>query len=69
MIVGKLPGYDWWPGMVMYQDTTTDKEKEENDCEKDEDEEEPGVQMWIRWFGDNQLSKVYYYAAILFAEL
>ena len=61
LVVGKLPGYDWWPGMVMYQDSTTEKEKEdENDCEKDEEEEpEPGVQVWVKWFGDNQLSKVY----------
>lgn len=65
MILGKLPGYEWWPGVVVYQANTKDKECHQEceresgkDEEDEEDEEEEGAMVWAKWFGDNQLSKV-----------
>lgn len=47
----------------MCQDIVAEKEKGEEEMgsaggEEEEDEEEGGVEVWVKWFGDNQLSKV-----------
>ena len=48
----------------MCQDIVAEKEKGEEETgsaggeEEEEDEEEGGVEVWVKWFGDNQLSKV-----------
>lgn len=42
LVWGKIPGYDWWPGTVI------------SHCEDGAGKD----QLWVRWFGDNQLSQV-----------
>ena len=64
MVWGKLPGYDMWPGLLISYEKRKDKPlamEEEEECDDDEDESkaEDDVEVWIRWFGDNQLSQVY----------
>ena len=69
MIWGKLPGYDWWPGVLLsYSDgsgvaggggggkkeTTT----EEQQLSDDEESSCNVVRVWVKWYGDNQLSQV-----------
>ena len=59
MIWGKLPGYDWWPGVVLsYSDNTNGMKKEVEDLSDDETESNNGVRVWVKWYGDNQLSQV-----------
>ena len=50
MVWGKLPGYDWWPGSVIsYDEAPQMREGAERNTEP---------QVWIKWFGENQLSQV-----------
>lgn len=65
MVWGKLPGYDMWPGLVISYDKRKEKpqatEEEEDGNEEEEEhnrETEEDVEVWIKWFGDNQLSQV-----------
>ena len=68
MIWGKLPGYDWWPGVLLsYSDGSTNgsgakKEAaaaaEEQQLSDDEDSSCNVVRVWVKWYGDNQLSQV-----------
>ena len=68
MIWGKLPGYDWWPGVLLsYSDGTTSnggakKEPaaaaEEQQLSDDEESSCNVVRVWVKWYGDNQLSQV-----------
>ena len=70
MIWGKLPGYDWWPGVVLsYSDGATSsggggakKEPtsatEEQQLSDDEESSCNVVRVWVKWYGDNQLSQV-----------
>ena len=72
MIWGKLPGYDWWPGVLLsYSDGTNNgggggekKEvtaatsTEEQQLSDDEDNSGNVVRVWVKWYGDNQLSQV-----------
>ena len=51
MVWGKLPGYDWWPGVIISYS------REEEDSKGDGEEGE-GVQVWIKWYGENNLSQV-----------
>ena len=69
MIWGKLPGYDWWPGVLLsYSNGLTNgsgalkKEgattMEEQQMSDDEDSSCNVVRVWVKWYGDNQLSQV-----------
>ena len=70
MIWGKLPGYDWWPGVLLsYSDGTTSnggggakKELaaavEEQQLSDDEESSCNVIRVWVKWYGDNQLSQV-----------
>ena len=62
MVWGKLPGYNMWPGLLISYEKQKDKPlaMEEEECDDDEDERkaEDDVEVWIKWFGDNQLSQV-----------
>ena len=64
MIWGKLPGYDWWPGVLLsYSDGTSggakkDASTEEQQLSDDEDSSSNVVRVWVKWYGDNQLSQV-----------
>ena len=51
MVWGKLPGYDWWPGVVISY--SQDRVGSGGDGERG-----GGVQVWIKWFGENNLSQV-----------
>ena len=52
MMWGKLPGYNWWPGSVISYDEGGGVGGERGG----ERGGEP--QVWIKWYGDNQLSQV-----------
>ena len=69
MIWGKLPGYDWWPGVLLsYSDGSSaagaGAKKEAAGAMEDQqlsDDEESScdvVRVWVKWYGDNQLSQV-----------
>ena len=49
MTWGKLPGYNWWPGSVISYDEGGGGVGGERGGEP---------QVWIKWYGDNQLSQV-----------
>ena len=49
MVWGKLPGYDWWPGSVISYDEGGGGGGGGGGVEP---------QVWIKWYGDNQLSQV-----------
>lgn len=55
MVWGRLQGYDWWPGMVI----SYCKDRE-GDTEGGEGEG-GGMQVWIKWYGENNLSQVSYH--------
>lgn len=56
---GKLPGYDWWPGVVLsYSDSTNGTKKDADELSDDEMESNSIVRVWVKWYGDNQLSQV-----------
>ena len=48
MVWGRLPGYEVWPGVVMSY------------CSKEGDgvEEGEGGEVWVKWYGENNLSQV-----------
>ena len=46
MVWGRLPGYEAWPGAVM------------NGKEGDGVEEGEGGEVWVKWYGENNLSQV-----------
>ena len=50
MTWGKLPGYNWWPGSVISYD--------EGGGGGAGGERGGEPQVWIKWYGDNQLSQV-----------
>ena len=59
MVWGKLPGYDWWPGILLsYSDDTNGIKKDGEELSDDESESNNSVRVWVRWYGDNQLSQV-----------
>ena len=59
MVWGKLPGYDWWPGVVLsYSDGTNGTKKDTDELSDDETESNSVVRVWVKWYGDNQLSQV-----------
>jgi hypothetical protein len=75
MIWGKLPGYDWWPGVLLsYSDGSTSgggsgakKESaaaatEEQQLSDDEESSCNVIRVWVKWYGDNQLSQVRKYS-------
>lgn len=52
MVWGKLPGYSWWPGIVIsYGSANESKDEPDDGGESD-------VRAWIKWYGETQLSKV-----------
>ena len=57
LVWGKLPTYDWWPGSIINYELKKDKAKGEVE-EMDEDEDDVKEVVWVRWFGDNQISEV-----------
>lgn len=62
LVWGKLPGYDMWPGLLISYEKCKDKPlamDEEEECDDDEEcKADDDIEVWIRWFGDNQLSQV-----------
>ena len=59
MMWGKLPGYDWWPGCVIScNEGKLAARQEMDDLEEGEAENEKGTKVWIKWYGENQLSQV-----------
>ena len=56
MVWGKLPGYDWWPGVLLSYSDGIKKEAEE--LSDDEGDGSAVVRVWVKWYGDNQLSQV-----------
>ena len=56
MTWGKLPGYNWWPGSVISYDEGGGLGGERGGERGGEKGGEP--QVWIKWYGDNQLSQV-----------
>ena len=55
MVWGKLPGYDWWPGLVI----SYSQDKSEGEPQSTgETERGGGLQVWIKWYGENNLSQV-----------
>ncbi len=52
MVWGKLPGYCWWPGVVI---SYGGLESERDDVELPG---ESNFQAWVKWFGETQLSRV-----------
>ena len=57
LVWGKLPGYHWWPGYIFSY------EKEGRRINKDPDDivvmdRCGGVTVWVKWFGETQLSLV-----------
>lgn len=60
---GKIPGYSWWPGVVMCLNKTAEGfsgglESSKDSDNQEEEDEDGGTEVWVKWFGDNQLSKV-----------
>ena len=53
MVWGKLPGYEWWPGVIISY--SRDKE---GDSATGEVVDGGGVQVWVKWYGENNLSQV-----------
>ena len=59
MVWGKLPGYDWWPGILLsYSDGTNGIKKEVEELSDDEADSCSVMRVWVKWYGDNQLSQV-----------
>ena len=54
MVWGKLPGYDWWPGLIISYS------REEGDTRGD-GEGDGGMQVWVKWYGESNLSAVSVY--------
>ena len=61
IVWGKLPGYEWWPGVVISY--TRGKERDSRGRggggeggEGEEDEKE--MQVWVKWYGESNLSQV-----------
>lgn len=63
MMWGKLLGYDWWPGLIV---SHSREEPRRGKVERSQDEEEgessEGGKVWLKWFGEKQLSNVSYTA-------
>ena len=55
IVWGKLPGYDWWPGIIISY--CRDKEGELVD-EGATTSTGGGLQVWVKWYGENNLSQV-----------
>lgn len=53
MMWGKLLGYDWWPGYIVSH--SQEEPKQETN---DEEGSEAGQKIWLKWFGETQLSYV-----------
>ena len=51
IVWGKLPGYDWWPGLII----SYCKDKEGDTVGEGEG---GGMQVWVKWYGENNLSQV-----------
>lgn len=60
IVWGKLPGYDWWPGILLSYDDRNNGIKKESEETSDDEENggNVGVRVWVKWYGDNQLSQV-----------
>lgn len=54
MVWGRLPGYDAWPGEVI----SYCRGKEGDGVEEGEG---GGIQVWVKWYGENNLSQVSHY--------
>ena len=54
MVWGKLPGYDWWPGLIISYS------REEGETRGD-GEGDGGMQVWVKWYGESNLSAVSVY--------
>ena len=70
MVWGKLPGYDWWPGAIVSYcgdkerdgDRDSDRDRDGGDAGEGEEENgNRGLQLWVKWYGENNLSKVISY--------
>lgn len=55
MMWGKLLGYDWWPGYIVCH--SQDEPKTEG-SEEEETGGEASHKIWLKWFGETQLSFV-----------
>ena len=60
MVWGKLPGYDWWPGLIISYS------REEGETRGD-GEGDGGMQVWIKWYGESNLSAVSVYYTFLYS--
>ena len=47
LIWGKLKGFDWWPGMVVELKSFSQMEDQLDE-------------VWVKWYGDNKFSKVFF---------
>ena len=61
IVWGKLPGYDWWPGVTVSY-SRGEKDDKEGGSEVHGGSEVQGgereVQVWVKWLGENNLSQV-----------
>lgn len=74
IVWGKLPRYEWWPGIIV--SCSQDRSGEGRDTPEEttsEAEEEGGgggikvCQVWVKWCGENNLSHVSpFHRALLF---
>ena len=57
MVWGKLPGYEWWPGVIIsyFQDRNGGGG---DPASSGEPERSGGLQVWVKWYGENNLSQV-----------
>ena len=46
LVWGKLKGFDWWPGRIS------------SHVEIGGSEPHPDCSLWVKWFGENQVSEV-----------
>ena len=61
MMWGKLLGYDWWPGLIVShsrEEPRRGKVESTQDEEGDVESNEGGGKVWLKWFGEKQLSNV-----------
>lgn len=54
MVWGKLPGYNWWPGVIVSSENGGGNKDEKGD------DDSPCfiVRCWVKWYGETQLSRV-----------
>ena len=58
IVWGKLPGYDWWPGVII----SYCRDKEGDAAGRGEggggEGEGGAIHVWVKWYGENNLSQV-----------